>query len=75
MRNSNLIVVVLGIVGVPLLLVAALVYVALRAFLLGRLTAIVSSARIQRAGHGIVGITTVVAAASSLRAIDDIMSA
>ncbi len=60
---------------IPFLLVGAVVYVALRALLLGRLTAILASARVQRVGRVIVGIATLVATASSFRAIDDIMSA
>ena len=60
---------------VPFLLVGAAVYVTGRAALRGRLTSWLTSTAALRVGHSIVGIGSVLAAVSSIRAIGEIISA
>ncbi len=59
---------------VPFLLVGAAVYVTGRAALRGRLTSWLTSTAALRVGHSIVGIGSVLAAVSSIRAIGEIIS-
>ena len=60
---------------VPLLVLGAAVYVAGKAALRGRLTPWLESPRARRIGHVTVGLATIAAGVSTIRAISDIASA
>ena len=60
---------------IPLFLLGAAVYVTGRAALRGRLTPFLTSTAALRVGHTVIGIGTVVATISAVRAISDIISA
>ena len=59
----------------PFLLAGAAVYVSGRAASRGRLRSLLTNTLAQRIGHAIVGIATILATASSIRAISEIISA